>query len=360
MKQLVHKLKPKSRIFATLLLSSLLVSYSLFAETIAAAAQESTSSVSVQLAPLTKSTLATKLTGYGAVTASPGQETSIALPRAGRVARLVVLPGQQVNRGDLLFEFTTAPADNLSYQQANTAVTYAREELKRNEALFEQQLITSSQLAAAKKSLVDTEASLQALNRISAGISVDKVTAPYAGIVTTIASAQGDFLAAGTAILKLARQGELNVQIGIEPEQIQRLNIGMPVSITTLFDQAQAIPSKIVAIHALINPQTRLVDIVLKLGPARANLLLGSRVRGDILLPTANSWVVPRSAVLNDANGSYVFQVRVGKAKRIAVTRGVDDGQRIAVTGSLDSRLPVVALGNYELEDGMAIREVHP
>jgi len=345
----------KSRILTTLLLS-----LSLLALHIHASAQETASSVSVQLAPLAKSTLATKLTGYGVVAASPDQETSIALPRAGRVARLLVLPGQQVNRGDLLFEFTTAPADNLSYQQANTAVVYAREELKRNEELFEQQLITSSQLATAKKSLVDAEASLQALNRISAGNVVDKVTAAYAGIVTTIASAQGDFLAAGTAILKLARQGELNVQIGIEPEQAQHLKIGMPVSITSLFDQAQAIPSKIAAIHALINPQTRLVDIVLKLEAAQGKLLLGSHVRGDILLPVANSWVVPRSAVLNDASGSYVFQVQADKAKRIAVSKGVDDGQRVAVSGALDSRLPIVVLGNYELEDGMAVREVHP
>jgi len=150
------------------------------------------------------------------------------------------------------------------------------------------------------------------------------------------------------------------VQIGIEPEQAQYLKIGMPVSITTMFDQAQAIPSKIVAIHALINPQTRLVDIVLKLQPSQGNLLLGSRVRGDILLPAANSWVVPRSAVLNDANGSHIFQVQADKAKRIAVTKGVDDGQRIAVSGELDNRLPVVVLGNYELEDGMAVREVRP
>ena len=43
--------------------------------------------------------------------------------------------------------------------------------------------------------------------------------------------------------------------------------------------------------------------------------------------------------------------------RRVAVTQGAESQGLIAISGPVDSRLPVVVLGNYELQDGMAVRE---
>jgi hypothetical protein len=65
---------------------------------------------------------------------------------------------------------------------------------------------------------------------------------------------------------------------------------------------------------------------------------------------------VPRQAVLSDDNGSYLYQVAAGHARRVAVAKRAEAGNLVGVDGKLDPALPVVALGNYELEDGMAVR----
>ncbi len=64
----------------------------------------------------------------------------------------------------------------------------------------------------------------------------------------------------------------------------------------------------------------------------------------------------PRDAVLHDDAGSHIFQVSDGRAKRIAVKTGLETSKVTEISGPLDSSLPVVTRGNYELVDGM---EVH-
>jgi membrane fusion protein (multidrug efflux system) len=67
---------------------------------------------------------------------------------------------------------------------------------------------------------------------------------------------------------------------------------------------------------------------------------------------------VPRSAVLHDGNGDYLFQVSEGVARRVAVTVESDGDRLLGISGAgLDPALKVVVQGNYELSDGMAVRE---
>jgi len=44
----------------------------------------------------------------------------------------------------------------------------------------------------------------------------------------------------------------------------------------------------------------------------------------------------------------------------VDVITGIESKGLIGVSGSLDPQQPVVVLGNYELKDGMTVREPHP
>jgi membrane fusion protein (multidrug efflux system) len=109
-------------------------------------------------------------------------------------------------------------------------------------------------------------------------------------------------------------------------------------------------------VHGMVNPQTQLVDVVVRI--SSGDLLPGMRVKGEITLATRTGWAVPRSAVLRDGNGDYLYQVRDGVAHRVAITVESDGDRLLGISGSgLDPSLKVVAQGNYELHDGMAVRE---
>jgi membrane fusion protein (multidrug efflux system) len=312
----------------------------------------------VQTQPLQQRVLARRVAGYGIVIAEPGATVDLNFPKAGRIDRLLVSPGQIVKKGDELLEITTNPADTLAYGEAQNAVTYARDELARVKSLFAQQLATRSQVDNATKSLKDAEQTLAAQRALGGGAKRDRLVAPFAGLVTTISAAQGDRFQAGTNLIQLARTDYLRVRLGIEPEDSRLLKPGMKVTVASVSDPNHTAEGELLNVAGQIDAQTLLVDVTVRF--KGESFLPGSRVRGEIATGERKVLAVPRQAVLRDAEGTYLFQVMAGKAHRVAVNLGIEDGDWVEVEGKELLNAPVVVLGNYELEDGMAVRESGP
>ncbi len=323
-----------------------------------AASAAATVSALVQVVALAKHSVSATLTAYGAVSAETGSRVTISLPRAGRVTRLALTDGAVVRRGQTLFWFRTGARASAGYEQAVAAVKFARMQAQRTASLLAEKLATATQLDAARRVLADSEAALAAQRRMGTGLHVERVTAPFDGVVLNVAAAQGDRIKAGAPVLTLARSGQLRVHLGIEPEDVSKVAIGMPVSIRPVFDSRLVLRSRVAAIHGTINPHTRLVDVVVNLdGPQTGQLLPGMQVSGRITLETITGWAIPRSAVLRNAKGAYLFQIDHGQARRVYVTTGLENDRLVEVKGPFDASLPVVVLGNYELKSGMAVRE---
>lgn len=322
-----------------------------------AAPESNAPSVLVKSEPLRKQAMAETLTAYGSVMPATGAAENVSFARAGQIARLFVVAGQVVKRGQTLLEFSTDPNAAAIYHQAETAEVFARSELQRVEDLTTRQLATQSQLAAARKALQDAQANLAAQKNIGGGMATQQVQASSDGVVSLLSVQQGDRVLAGTPVLQLSAGGKLRATLGVEPEDIARLRVAMPVQIFSVFGNQPAVAAQVLQIHGVINPLTRLVDVDIELQGVTSGLLPGMQVRGTITLDSRESWVVPRSAVLRDEQGSFLFQVHDGQAKRVAVTVAIESGNRVAVSGALDSSLKVVVSGNYELQDGMTVRE---
>jgi RND family efflux transporter MFP subunit len=242
----------------------------------------------------------------------------------------------------------------MAYQQARQAVRFANGEIQRIEELVGQQLATQSQLASARKTLKDAQAALRAQERVGAGKSLETVVAPFDGVVLAVQAAQGDRMAARAPVLQIARSGKLRVLLGIEPEEVRRVRTGMTVHVAPVFGADADFTGRVTQVFGMINPQTQLVDV--QVSVQGDGLIPGTRVQARIEVSRQEEWVVPRSAVLSDDQGSYLFQVANGKARRVKVTTGLETQKITAVNGNFDPQLPVVRMGNYELRDGMNVR----
>lgn len=325
----------------------------LLAASIAHAAD--TPSVSVETVAMKQLQMTDIVSGYGSVSPDTRSLEAISLPRPGQIVRLLVSPGQTVKKGSALLQFGTGADASMNYQQARQAVDFATSEVTRIGQLVAQQLATQSQLAAANKALADAKAALHAQERIGAGRALEQVNAPFDGIVMSVQAAQGDRLAAGAPLLQLARAGGQRVLLGVEPDDVMRVRPGMAVSVVPVFSSETRVHGRVAQVFGMINPQTQLVDVLVKVSDG--GLMPGTRVRAEIEVAKQTAWVVPRSAVLQDDKGAYLFQVAQGKARRINVQTGLEHNGLIAVQGPFDTGEAVVSLGNYELRDGMAVRE---
>lgn len=343
------------------IMATVLLLLAITAEAAPAAAQQGPS-VAVQTAVVIRAPVSDILHAYGTLQADPDQVLALSLPHAGLISKVWVRLGQRVTQGDPLLEVVTAPEARMQFLQAQSAVDFAQRELQRNLRLFKEQLATKAQVEAARKSLSDAQASLTALQQRGVSSQKEVLRAVRDGIVTRLDVTLGQRVPADTTAMLIAAENRLVAILGVEPEDLAKVKAGLPVVLQSVFVPDTRIPTQVREVHAMIDPATHLVEVLAPIpDDAVDHLVLGSRVRARIEVTRQNALVVPRSAVLSDQGEDYLFVVRDGHALRRVVKTGLPtaDGGRIAVSGDIQVGDRVVISGNYELDDGMTVRESH-
>jgi len=315
-------------------------------------------SVAVETATVVEKQISETLVAYGVLDPDPDQVLSLSLPHAGLINRVWVRLGQRVKGGDKLLEVLTAPEARMQYLQAQSSVDFTTRELERKQRLLEGQLATKAQVDAARKALRDARASLDALRRRGLDRAEETLRAPMDGIITRLDVAQGQRVQANTTAMLIAAEKRLIARLGIEAEDLDLLKPGTPVTITSVFVPEIKVESRIREVHAMINPSTHLVEVLSPIPEQQIDhLVLGSRIMGHIHLTPRRALVVPRSAVLDNGQGAFVYTVRQGRAKKTEVRTGLEQDDEIDIIVPVKAGDIVITLGNYELSDGMAIRK---
>jgi membrane fusion protein, multidrug efflux system len=326
----------------------------------AARAQETSpgQSVLVTTAPLHQGTVQQTITAYGTTQAAPDETLDISFLHPGQVVQLRVIAGQVVHPGDALLDFAADPTTERAYNQAVADLAFARQQRGLTQTMLDQHLATKAQLDQADKAVRDAEAALQEQERLGSGRTVETVKAQFAGAVTNIAVTNGARVAANTTVMQISRSDGLLAILGISPEDRPRIRSGQHVRISAIDQPGHMADSQIASLGGVADAKTGLVNAVAPIPADGGSVMIpGEHVSAEIDAGALSGWIVPRAAVLIDDRGAYVFQVTEGKAIRVSVSiRGeVDD--RLAIDGPLDPARPLVVTGNYQLADGMAVRE---
>ena len=311
----------------------------------------------VRTAALQRGELTRSVSCVGTVQTASGGTLSVDFARAVRVQRVLVRAGQSVRRGQALLEVGNTAAGAAGYAQAREALRFAKAELARQLRLRTQQLATQSQVDAARRSLADARAALAAQQAQGLGRSRQTLQAPFDGVVQSVQAAPGMRLAAGATALSLAPRQGLQAVVGVDPRDATELAPGTVAQVHSVFDPARSLRATVLDVAGRVDPASGRVEVRLALGAAPRWLLPGLAVQASLPLQAWSGWLVPRQAVLRNADGqAYVFQDDHGRARRVAVQVEGDEGERSAISGALRPSLPLVVLGNYELKDGMALR----
>lgn len=314
-------------------------------------------SVQVSTARIKQHRLTETITAFGVVRPDPESQTTMDAVYAAFVERVDVTLGQPVQKGDALLELRTAPSARVNYISAQANVRYARQQLTRKRKLLKQRLATHADVDAAQQALQTAKATFAAQQELGTGQKTRVIKAPFTGIVSQLPIKPGNQVQAGSQLFQLARRDSLEVALGVEPDASGQVKKGMAVKVMPLFAAGNEVDSKVTQVNAVVDPSTRLVDVIVRLNGDQATPFLpGMRVKGTLTLASKNALAVPRSSVLHDGKGDYVFVIRQGKAHRVNVRRGLEGNGLIGVSGNLKAGQPVVIEGNYELSDGMAVR----
>lgn len=312
-------------------------------------------SVEVQVQTTSAQTLTETATVYGQLVPNPSVLRWVSAALAGRVDTVFVTAGSTVKAGQKLARIKPTPQTLATFQSAKSSLASARAKLKQTRTLAQNGLATRSNLAAAKSAVQTAKARLAALKAEGVSAKGEILTAAHAGVVTKLPVTSGQWVNAGARIMAISPAGALWVRLGLSPEQAADVRPGAAVRLVPVFGAGRSVSGQVVRVAGQTNPKTGLIDAVVPVPPAASALYAGEWVNGTIALGQVTLPALPRSAVLHDNQGYYVFVVRGGKAYRVNVKPRVRDHGLIGVSG-LKAGATVVTKGNFELTDGAAIR----
>lgn len=313
----------------------------------------------VQTVPIRQGTLTETLTAYGTIVAAPGASRMVSVPFESRVARVMIASGQRVRPGDTLMVIDPSPDTALQIEQAQSAAASAGQTLKRVQERFDLKLATNEQLLAARQSFDQARLHLESLRKRGAGGG--RIRADVAGLVSQILAQEGAIVPAGGPLLEIVAGNRLEGRLSVELEDISSVRTGQSVVITHVSVPSLApVTGSVREVSRSVTQATRLTDVFVAL-PASTQFLLGEYVAGKIPLTSAQGLIVPRSAVLPSADGHSVYTVQSGRARKYQVTVGLESATEAQVSAAgLRAGMRVVVLGNYVLQDGMAVTEGSP
>ena len=312
-----------------------------------------------------------KVSVQGSVTASGVLAARRDLPvgiagEGGKVTQVLVDAGSWVSKGQVLAvvdrsvqaEQIASQAATVEVQEANARI--AQSKLDRAQKLVANGFISAAdleQLVATRDAAVaQVRVARATLGQLRASTARLNVVAPEAGLVLTRQVEVGQIVSPGSGTLfRIARDGALEMQARLSESNLARMAVGDAADVNPV-GTTQHFTGLIWQLAPVIDPTSRqgVARIGLKYDPA---LRPGGFATATLRSGTITAPVLPESAILSDANGSYVYVVGTdNKAERRAVATGDVTPAGIAVMKGLSGNERVVLRAGGFLNPGDKIK----
>jgi RND family efflux transporter MFP subunit len=309
--------------------------------------------------------------GRGPITRSitlPGeikayQQATLYAKVAGYLKTIAVDKGDAVNAGALLAEIEVPEllADRARYlaEVAVAELDYKRENESRIKA---PDLVTPQSVDNAKARLDIAKANLERTDTL---LGFAKITAPFSGIVTRRLVDRGAFIPAATtgstpqsaALLTIADFSTIRLQVAVPELESSFIATGEPVSFTVDGLPGRSFDGKITRFSYALDEGSKTMLAEIEVPNPKLELRPGMYARVKISIERkAEALVVPVDALVSEKAGASVFLLSEGKARKVRVQTGFNDGTNAEIVSGVSGGQPLILVGKRALADGQAVQ----
>ncbi|WP_107851413.1 efflux RND transporter periplasmic adaptor subunit [Oceanimonas marisflavi] len=283
-------------------------------------------------------------------TLKANQRVAIAPQISARVTQVHFVPGQQVEKGQLLLSLDDRAA-LAAVNEARAALRDARRILANFQALFKRKAVTQTELEGQQAAVAMAEARLQA-----AQVQADylRLTAPFAGVMGLSDVAPGSLLGANDQVAELYDTSRLKLDLAVPEKHFLKLSVGDMLQATTDAHGERPFTGRLAVIAPAVDADTLTARVRLEFDNRDGALVPGMLMRVQLTLDEGASLAVPASSLLYAGNQRYVYVVDdTGKVSRRSVTVGRNLGDWVQVKAGLAAGERVVHEGVVKLRDGI-------
>ncbi len=312
----------------------------------------------VQVTEVKAGTIAETVEGHGVIKPFPKDDARLSALSSMRIDSIFAKPGDVVQKGQPLIKLQRDRSPDMAVQKSKIALKQAEVNLKRAQKLFTNGVIARVKLEQAQTEYNLAKADYELQKRsLNYAIENSVLRSPISGVVSSVSGVVGQVADPSQVLVHIVNLQRVIADIGVETEDIEKIHVGQKalISIPNLSDGHQ-FKGHVIKQNREIDPATQLIHIWIELDNPKQILQPGMFAVAKIYVnEQKNALVVPRSAVLSDHDGYYVFIVDKNTASKIKVTPGIITDKQVQILHGLQAGQYVVHLGNYELEDGMKV-----
>lgn len=306
----------------------------------------------VKLARATPGAIAETVMLYGAAEDLSSAKQVLAVPSEAVLTAIEAPVGSAVWPGQIVARLAPSANSRLDLIKATTEARTANEAYARARRLRADGLVSDADVETTLSNAQTSSATRASLARRNGALLL---RARAAGYVESIASAPGDIVAAGTAVVTISNPGQLRAKFGVDPAAARRITRGRIIRITPAGGGA-AFAAPILAVTPIVDPQTRLASVFAAI-PAASGIGTGETLTGEVELGFGGSGItIPYAALLDEGGQPFVYVVAKDIAHQRKVKIGPAAGDRVTILDGLRPGEVVVVAGGTALEDGMKVR----
>lgn len=312
-----------------------------------------------------------------------GAEVAVTPKVSGRVTAVHVKVGDRVSQGQVLFELDATEARNAKTQaaagvgvaeaglnKAKQAVTDAQLNYDRIKALYEAQAVSKTELEQAESALNNARISMELAEEqlVQSEATYQNalenynnftVTSPLAGLVASVNLENGELAGPQATAVTIVQLETVKIKVQLSENVVVFIKPGVEVPVT-IKSLNKTVTGTVVSVAPKADPATRAFPVEIQLKNEQGDIKAG--MVADLHLDTGISkgaLVLPADALL-ERDGQYsVFVVEDGKAKEIAVKKGISSGQLVEIKEGLQEGQAVIVRGNHLVTDGQMVQVVN-
>jgi membrane fusion protein, multidrug efflux system len=281
------------------------------------------------------------------------EEVKVFARTANRVTELLVEEGDVVKKDQVLLRLDNG-IQKTAYAKAQASRDKAQQEFDREQALFDQKLISEQVFTDAKYQLKQLELAFEDAQR---ELEYTEVRAPIAGTISQRLVKYGDLVNLNQQLFDLVDFNSIVARIYVPEKNLTDVRLDQPARVTATPLGAKEFEAYVKRIAPVVESRTGTVKVTIgfkDIGPLRPGMYV------DVELVTAqrpDAILITKRALLYDGELSYVFRLLPDrKVERVMVEPKIADKLNIEPVSGFSEGDQIVVAGQTGLKDGVKVR----
>ena len=297
----------------------------------------------------------------------------------GKIIERKVRIGATVKKGDVVAHLDPTDAEKqaasakAALDAAEHRLVYAKQQLDRDTAQSEQNLIASNQLEQTQDAFSAAQAGREqaAAQWVVArnNLEYNSLVADHDGVITSENADTGQVVSAGQAVYGLAWSGDTDVTLDAAASDLGRIAVGQAATVTLPALPGRNFEARVRELTPAADPQSRTYRVkltlaqpgqVVRLGMTGDAVLSPVTVPGGAVAPAA-TYTLPATALFHQGSSPAVWVIGANSTLELrpVTVRSYSDHATV-ITGGLKEGEAVVLAGVHTVYAGERVAPVRP